>query len=134
MHSSPRWRIRSLSSSESNGGMRIGTRLSTYLALAPALLIALVAYCGAMGWTIWISFTNSRMLPSPVFVGLRQYASLAVNERWQVSVQNIAIFGVLFIAMALALGFTLAALIDQRVRAERSEERRVGKECRSRWS
>ena len=98
--------------------MRIGSRLSTHLALAPALLIALVAYCGAMGWTIWISFTNSRMLPSSVFVGLRQYTSLLANERWQVSVQNIAIFGVLFIAMALALGFVLAALIDQRVRAE----------------
>src|SRR5271166_1590699 len=98
--------------------MRIGSRLSTHLALAPALLIALVAYCGAMGWTIWISFTNSRMLPSSVFVGLRQYTSLMANERWQVSVQNIAIFGALFIAMALVLGFFLAVLIDQRIRAE----------------
>jgi glucose/mannose transport system permease protein len=98
--------------------MRIGSRLSTLLALAPALLIALVAYCGAMGWTIWISFTNSRMLPSSVFVGLRQYSSLATNERWLTSVQNIAIFGLLFIAMALVRGFRLAALIGQRVRAE----------------
>ena len=53
-------------------GMRIGSRLPAHLALAPALLIALVAYCGSMGWTIWMSFTNSRMLPSSVFVGLRQ--------------------------------------------------------------
>jgi glucose/mannose transport system permease protein len=98
--------------------MRIGSRLSTYLALTPALLIALVAYCGAMGWTIWISLTNSRMLPSSVFVGLRQYASLMANERWQVSIENIGIFGILFIVMALVLGFVLAALIDQRVRAE----------------
>jgi glucose/mannose transport system permease protein len=98
--------------------MRIGSRPSTYLALAPALVIALVAYCGAMGWTIWISFTNSRMLPSSVFVGLRQYISLIDNERWQVSVENIAIFGVLFIVLALVLGFILAAFIDQRIRAE----------------
>ena len=98
--------------------MRLGSRISAHLALGPALLIALVAYCGAMGWTIWISFTNSRMLPSSVFVGLRQYGSLAVNERWLTSVQNIFIFGVLFIAAALALGFLLAALIDQRVRGE----------------
>src|SRR5215471_10812878 len=98
--------------------MRIGSRLSTHLALCPALLIALVAYCGAMGWTIWISFTNSRMMPSSVFVGLRQYISLSTNERWLTSVENILIFGVLFIAAALALGFLIAALIDQRVRAE----------------
>jgi glucose/mannose transport system permease protein len=98
--------------------MRLGSRVSTHLALAPALLIALVAYCGGMGWTIWMSFTNSRMLPSSVFVGLRQYSSLAGNERWLTSVQNIFIFGTLFIAAALALGFALAALIDQRVRGE----------------
>jgi glucose/mannose transport system permease protein len=98
--------------------MRIGSRTSAHLALCPALLIALVAYCGAMGWTIWISFTNSRMLPSSVFVGLRQYNSLLTNERWLTSVQNIFIFGALFIAAALALGFLIAALIDQRVRGE----------------
>jgi glucose/mannose transport system permease protein len=98
--------------------MRIGSRLPAHLALAPALLIALVAYCGSMGWTIWMSFTNSRMLPSSVFVGLRQYSSLMDNERWQISVRNIAIFGCLFILVTLVLGFVLAALIDQRVRGE----------------
>ena len=98
--------------------MRIGSRLPAHLALAPALLVALVAYCGSMGWTIWMSFTNSRMLPSSVFVGLRQYSSLMDNERWQVSVRNIAIFGCLFILATLVLGFVLAALIDQRVRGE----------------
>jgi glucose/mannose transport system permease protein len=98
--------------------MPIGSRLAAHIALAPALLIALIAYCGAMGWTIWISFTNSRMLPSSVFVGLRQYSSLLTNERWQVSIINIAIFGTLFILAALVLGFLLAALIDQRVRGE----------------
>ena len=98
--------------------MRLGSRVSAHLALAPALLIALVAYCGAMGWTIWMSFTNSRMLPSSVFVGLRQYSSLAINERWLTSVHNIVVFGTLFIVAALALGFLLATLVDQRVRAE----------------
>ncbi|MBI3513233.1 MAG: sugar ABC transporter permease [Proteobacteria bacterium] len=98
--------------------MRLGSRVSAHLALAPALLIALVAYCGAMGWTIWISFTASRMLPSSVFVGLRQYDSLSGNERWLTSVQNIVVFGALFIVAALVLGFLLAALVDQRVRGE----------------
>jgi glucose/mannose transport system permease protein len=98
--------------------MRVGSRTSAHLALAPALLIALVAYCGAMGWTIWMSFTASRMLPSSVLVGFRQYASLVMNERWLTSVHNIFIFGALFIAGALALGFLLASLIDQSVRGE----------------
>ena len=97
---------------------RAGSSIAAQFALAPAMLIALVAYCGSTVWTVWISFTNSRMLPSNVFVGLRQYNSLFGNERWIVSVENLAVFGVLFMVAALTLGFLLAALIDQRVRAE----------------
>jgi glucose/mannose transport system permease protein len=58
------------------------------------------------------------MLPNSTFVGLRQYASLMGNERWQVSVMNLTVFGALFLAASLALGFLLAVMIDQRVRAE----------------
>ena len=97
---------------------RVGSRVPAQLALLPATLIALVVYCGATGWTIWISLTNSRSLPNSVFVGLRQYASLAGNGRWQASVVNLAVFGTLFLLASLVLGFLLAALIDQRVRAE----------------
>jgi glucose/mannose transport system permease protein len=97
---------------------RFGSRAAAHLALAPALLIALVVYCGSTGWTVWISLTNSRMLPSSVFVGLRQYASLWSNQRWLVSVENLVVFGTMFLLIALTLGFVLAALIDQRVRGE----------------
>jgi glucose/mannose transport system permease protein len=72
---------------------RLGSRVAAPVALVPAMLIALVVYCGSTGWTVWISLTNSRMLPSSVFVGLRQYASLADNQRWLVSVGNLAVFG-----------------------------------------
>jgi glucose/mannose transport system permease protein len=96
----------------------LGSRLPAQLALAPALLIALVVYCGSTCWTLWISLTNSRMLPNSVFVGLRQYASLADNGRWQASVVNLVVFGTLFLVASLVVGFLLAALIDQRVRAE----------------
>ena len=92
--------------------------IAPQLALLPAMLIALVVYCGTTGWTVWISLTSSRMLPSSVFVGLRQYESLFSNERWQVSVSNLALFGTLFIVSALAVGFVLAVLIDQRIRGE----------------
>ena len=131
--------------------MRLTSRLAAQTALLPAMLIALVVFCGSTGWTIWISLTNSRMLPNNNFIGLRQYDALFGNERWIISVQNLTLFGVMFITISLSLGFLLAVLIDQRVRAEdlmrsvflypfsmsfivtglawRSEERRVGKEC-----
>lgn len=94
------------------------SRAAAHAALLPAALIALAVYCGSTIWTIWISLTNSRMLPNNNFVGLRQYESLFGNERWVVSVGNLALFGTMFVALALALGFFLAVLIDQRVRGE----------------
>jgi len=97
---------------------RIGSRIPAQLALLPAVLVALVVYVGATTWTVWISMTSSRMLPNSVFVGLRQYESLAENDRWSASVSNIVLFGVLFLAAALIVGFVLAVLIDQQVRAE----------------
>jgi glucose/mannose transport system permease protein len=97
---------------------RLASRLTPSLALSPAMLIVVVAYLGCTAWTVWISLTASRMLPNSTFVGLHQYASLMGNERWQVSVANLAVFGTLFLVASLALGFLLAVAIDQRVRAE----------------
>lgn len=98
--------------------LRLPSQFAATCALAPAFAVFLVVYVGATGWTLWVSLTNARMLPSPVFVGLRQYELLSSNDRWLVSIHNVIIFGVLFIAVSIALGFMLAIAIDQRVRAE----------------
>ncbi len=88
------------------------------LALAPAWLIVIFAYIGTIIWTIQISFTSSKVFPVQNYVGFTQYARLFTSERWIISVQNLAIFGVLFIAGCLILGFLLAVFLDQRIRAE----------------
>ena len=97
---------------------RLASRASAALALSPAILVFLVVYVGCTSLTIWMSFTASRMLPNPTFVGLRQYYALMANERWLVSVSNLVVFGVLMVLLALAIGFVLAMLIDQKIRAE----------------
>ena len=91
-----------------------------YMALAPAALIAAFMYVGTMVWTIWISFTSSKMLPINNFVGFYQYQRLFADERWQISASNLVIYVVLFIAGSLVLGLLLAIALDQRVRAESS--------------
>ena len=87
-------------------------------AMAPAALVVLVVYVGCVLWSVWISMTNSRILPNTNFIGLRQYESLFSNSRWDISVVNLALFGLFFLVIAIALGFLLAILIDQRVRCE----------------
>jgi glucose/mannose transport system permease protein len=92
--------------------------LPAALALAPAALVVLVVYVGCVLWSVYISTTNSRILPNNNFIGLRQYESLFGNTRWEVSLGNLALFGALFLAAAIVLGFLLAILIDQKVRGE----------------
>jgi glucose/mannose transport system permease protein len=73
-----------------------------------------------MAWTIWISFTKSKMLPVNEFVGFAQYSRLFGDERWQISVVNLSIFCSLFIGASLILGLLMAIALDQRVRFENS--------------
>lgn len=97
---------------------RARTRLPVVLALLPTALIVLVVYIGCMLWTVRLSFTSSTLLPKLDWVGFAQYSRLFLNDRFLVSAENILIFGVLFIAGCLLLGFLLAVFIDQNVRAE----------------
>jgi glucose/mannose transport system permease protein len=75
-------------------------------------------YVGSVLWSVRISVSSSRTLPIPDFVGFKQYARLFDSDRWTLSLQNMALFGVLFVVGCLVIGFLLAVFIDQRVRAE----------------
>jgi ABC-type sugar transport system permease subunit len=99
---------------------RTGPRVpwGNYLGFVPAALIVVFVYLFAMGWTVWMSFTNSKMLPANKFVGTFQYARLFGDDRWQVSVVNLGIFCGLFVALSLILGLLMAIALDQKVRFE----------------
>jgi glucose/mannose transport system permease protein len=97
---------------------RARIRWPAALALLPTAVIVLVVYVGCMLWTVRLSFTSSTLLPKLDWVGFRQYDRLFLNDRFVTSAENIAIFGVLFIAGCLVLGFLLAVFIDQKVRGE----------------
>lgn len=92
--------------------------VAAYSALLPMAATVLLAYIGTMAWSVKVSFSSSRTLPIDNFVGLMQYAKLFETERWMLSLQNMALFGVLFIVGCMVLGFALAVFIDQRVKGE----------------
>jgi glucose/mannose transport system permease protein len=89
-----------------------------FAALLPMALTVIVGYLGSVLWSIRISLTSSRSFPSDHFVGLAQYARLFGNERWMLSLHNLALYGVLFIAACMLIGFLLAVFIDQNVSGE----------------
>lgn len=97
---------------------RQSVSFSAYIALLPMALTVLLAYLGTMLWTARVSVSSSRTFPANDFVGPSQYIRLFNNERWLLSLQNVAVYGVLFIAACLVIGFLLAVFIDQKVMAE----------------
>ena len=101
-----------------NAVERIRTHMAAFLAMLPTTAFVTVIYLGCMAWTVFISFTSSKVLPNTNLVGLSQYRRLMITERWTISVENILIYGSLYIAGCLVLGFLLAVFIDQKVRLE----------------
>ena len=89
-----------------------------WLALLPMAVTVLWVYVGSVLWSMRISVSSSRTLPIPDYVGLKQYARLFDSERWTLSLQNMALFGALFLVGCLVIGFLLAVFIDQRVKGE----------------
>jgi len=92
--------------------------LNSKIASIPMILIAVGIFFGGSLWTVVYSFTNSKLLPRATFVGFDQYERLWASSRWIISIQNLAIYGILSLIFSLVIGFVLAALMDQKIRFE----------------
>jgi glucose/mannose transport system permease protein len=92
--------------------------LNAKIASIPMILTAVCVFVGGTIWTVVYSFTDSKLLPRLRFVGLEQYERLWSTERWVVSIENLAIYGILSLIFSLVIGFVLAALMDQKIRFE----------------
>ncbi len=88
------------------------------IVLSPTTIVMIVCMYGFIVWTGLLSLTKSRMMPQWEFVGLDQYVRLFNNPRWHVAVDNLFIFLILFILIALVLGLLLAIFLDQKIRNE----------------
>jgi glucose/mannose transport system permease protein len=99
----------------------IGDRMREFLprlVLAPSFALVLFFVYGFILWTIYLSFTRSRLMPIYELVGFDSYYRLFSQPNWYVALKNLAIFGGLYIGISIVLGLTLAILIDQRIRGE----------------
>jgi glucose/mannose transport system permease protein len=89
-----------------------------HLVLWPPLLVSVVHIIGFTGYTTWISFTSSTLIPENDIVGLRNYQAVLASRNWTIATENLLIFGTGFVLLTTAIGLTLAILLDQRIRAE----------------
>lgn len=88
--------------------------------LAPSVAAVLLCVYGFIAFTLFLSFTNARLLPSDFtkFVGFANYVALFEHRNWKISLSNLAIFAPMYIAMCTLIGLGLAILLDQKIRIE----------------
>ena len=88
------------------------------LVVAPSFALSMFFVYGFILWTAYISFSRSKILPVYSLIGFGNYTKLWALDRWHVAITNLAVFGFCFVGICLAIGITLAVLLDQRIRAE----------------
>jgi len=97
------------------------TKLQTWLpklVLSPSLALVLVFVYGFIIFSVYLSFTDSRLLPSYGWVGWENYSKLWRLSHWETSLTNMGIFAFLYIGICTILGLSLAIFLDQKIRGE----------------
>ncbi|MCG7625823.1 MULTISPECIES: carbohydrate ABC transporter permease [unclassified Epibacterium] len=88
------------------------------LVLSPTIAMMLAFVYGFILYTVYLSFTNSRMLPKYDLIGLENYQKLWGLSAWWTAVGNLAVFALLYISLCIAIGLALAIFLDQKIRGE----------------
>lgn len=88
------------------------------LVLSPSLALTFVFVYGFIVFTVYLSFTNSRMLPNSDLVGFANYERLWGLRAWWTAIENVAIFASLYIIICIVIGLSLAIFLDQKIRGE----------------
>lgn len=89
-----------------------------FIVLAPSVVATLVYVFGFTLWTVYISLSNSSLLPTYGFDGFEHYVALWKSKRWAIAYGNLFLFSAFYVVLALAVGLLLAICIDQRVKGE----------------
>jgi glucose/mannose transport system permease protein len=88
------------------------------MVLAPSFLAILIFVYGFIAWTAWISLTRSKLLPKYELHGFIQYKRLLASPRGDTAMDNLFIFGALFIGISMLLGLMRAIMLDEKIRVE----------------
>lgn len=103
------------------GDVDLKTKLQHWIpkvVLSPSLALVLLFVYGFILFTVYLSFTDSRILPSYGWVGLENYSKLWRLSHWETSLKNLGVYAVLYISISTVVGLTLAIFLDQKIRGE----------------
>ena len=85
--------------------MARAARLWAAAARARAVALRELRLCLRLhGWTLYISLSNSTLLPTYDFVGLKHYFVLWANRRWNIAYANLFFFSAFYVVGSMAIG------------------------------
>ena len=88
------------------------------LVLSPSLAAIFFFVYGFIVFTVYLSFTGSKMLPRFDWIGIENYVRLWGLSHWWTAITNLGVFATLYIVLCTLIGLLLAIFLDQKIRGE----------------
>ncbi|HMQ54700.1 MAG TPA: sugar ABC transporter permease [Anaerolineae bacterium] len=93
-------------------------RMQSFLLLLPSLIVIAIFVYFFISTTLYVSFSNWRTLKRDLSLrepAYQTYVEMFTMPRFQADLRNTLVFTVMFMALALLLGLTLAILLDRKI-------------------
>lgn len=94
-------------------------RYLSFVLISPSILAVLIFVYGFVAWSVRVSLSAWKGLnPDYTWVAFNNYLTLFADPRFHVDVRNTLIFTVVFVLGSIILGFLMAVMLDQGLKAE----------------
>jgi glucose/mannose transport system permease protein len=94
-------------------------QLAGFLLVLPSLIAVGIFVYGFILWSMRVSVSQWKGLtPDYTFVGLKNYLNLFSDPRFMIDIRNTVIFTIVFVIGSLAIGLSMAILLDQKLPGE----------------
>jgi glucose/mannose transport system permease protein len=94
-------------------------QIAGFLLVLPSLVAVGIFVYGFILWSMRVSVSQWKGLtPDYTFIGLRNYINLFSDPRFMIDIRNTVIFTSVFVLGSLAIGLSLAILLDQKLPGE----------------
>jgi len=94
-------------------------QIAGFLLVLPSLIAVGIFVYGFILWSMRVSVSQWKGLtPDYTFVGLKNYLNLFSDPRFMIDIRNTVIFTIVFVIGSLAIGLSMAILLDQKLPGE----------------
>ncbi len=90
--------------------------LDGYLMLLPTILGIGLFFIVPLGISLYLSFTDSRLVGTPKFIGVQNYSEAISNKTFHQALGNTAFYSVLMLILSIFPALWLAILLNKKIR------------------